>query len=456
MLLRRVAFAIVAAGVLVVTMGVTAAATGERAFAPRQTSPGGELEGSGASFPCGYMQRAIEDARDDHLSVSYRCVDSGEGRAAFIDGGVDFAGTDVPLSADEVARLSAKGVRYVQFAYVGGGIVIAYNPGSGLPYNLKLSADTIGKIFSGQIVNWDDPQIARENPEGGLPDLKLRVAARSDSSGTTRWFTTYMAQMSTSWTGGPRDVFDSPSLPDFPGLVTAAGSAGVADAVRDNPGMIGYVELSFARERKLNVAAVEGADGYVLPDTSAVTTAVAALRLGGDGTVTPTFATAPGYPLSVVTYLLVRQDNADRQTALNLRTFAGLLLENNEKASTLAYAPLPARLVAYANEQIATIGPGGAAIPTTTVPPSTSTSMPTPAPPTVSPTVVVPSAPPASLPTTPVTGSTSGWLIVLGLSLIALGSGLVGIEHRSGPFGARSVPVPAGTCRDGAEHRRGH
>ena len=425
MLLRRIAFVLVATGVLVATMGVTAAATGERGFAGRQITPGGELGGEGASFPCGYIERAIEDAHKDDLAVTYRCLDSDSGKAAFIHGAVDFAGSDVPLTPAEADQLHASGVAYVQFAYVGGGIVIAYNPGSGLPYNLKLSADTIGKIFSGQIVNWNDPQIATDNEGVSLPDLELRVAARSDSSGTSHWFTTFMAQTSQSWPGGTRDVFDSPPLPGFPGLLSVAGSSGVADAVRDNPGMIGYVELSFARERRLDVAAVQGKGGFVLPETSAVAEAIAALHPNADGTATPSFTTAPGYPLSVLTYLLMRQDNPSRQAALNLRTFAGVLLANNDDASSLAYAPLPPSLTAYAKEQIATIGPGGIVPPpTTTVPPPSS------APPTVSPTVVVPTTAPT---TTPVTGSTSGWLIALGVVLIAAGLGLVRIEHRSGP-----------------------
>ena len=202
------------------------------------------------------------------------------GRAEFIEGTVDFAGTDVPVSDAEEAQLTAKGMGYLQFAYVGGGIVIAYNPGSGLPYNLKLSADTIGKIFSGQIVNWDDPELADENhgrlvagPEASASPLDR--TARALRTG----FTSFMAQTSHVVDGRhARDVFDSPPLPAFPAWSPWQAASGVADAVRDNPGMIGYVELSFARERRLNVAAVEGADGFVLPDTSAVTEAIASLR----------------------------------------------------------------------------------------------------------------------------------------------------------------------------------
>ena len=426
MLLRRVAIALLASGVVVTTMGITSAATGDVAQRPRQPTPGGELHGSGASFPCGYIEQAIEDAENDDLVVTYDCNGSGTGRAEFIEGTVDFAGTDVPLSDAEEAQLAAKGMGYLQFAYVGGGIVIAYNPGSGLPYNLKLSADTIGKIFSGRIVNWDDPELADENPGVSLPDLSLRVAARSDSSGTTNGFTSFMAQTSTSWTAGARDVFDSPPLPAFPGLVTVEGSDGVADAVRDNPGMIGYVELSFARERRLNVAAVEGADGFVLPDTSAVTEAVASLRLNGDGTVTPSFATTPGYPLSVVTYLLLRQDYEDRQTAVNVRAFAQLLLSNSGKAASLAYAPLSTSLLTHAGRQIATVGPGGSVVATTTTVAPVTVAPVTVAPVTVQPEVVTQAT---TAPTTPVTGSPSAALIWLGLALIAFGLGLIRLSR---------------------------
>ena len=442
MLLRRMAVALVASGVLVTTMGVTAAATGDATPHRRQLTPSGELHGAGASFPCGYIEQAIEDAANDDLVVTFDCDGSGNGRAAFIQGTVDFAGSDVPLSDAEKTQLAARGVRYVQFAYVGGGIVIAYNPGSGLPYNLKLSADTIGKIFSGQIVNWNDPQLVTENPGVALPDLRLRVAARSESSGTTHWFTAFLAQTSTSWPGGTRDVFDAPPLPAFPGLLTVEGNDGIADAVRDNPGMIGYVELSFARERRLNVAAVQGVEGFVLPDTSAVADAVATLRLNGDGTVTPRFANEPGYPLSVVTYLLVRQDNKDRQTATNLRAFASLLVSNNDTAASLAYAPLPTSLVSYASRQIATIGPGGSAPTSTTTVPSTTTLPPTVLPTTVPPATVAPetvtaapttlSPPTTASPTTPVTGSLSAWLTGFGLALIAAGLGLLRLSRPGG------------------------
>src|SRR5262245_33701835 len=291
MRLKRLAGALVVAGVLLTTVGVTAAAADDQELANNQIFPNIQITGAGATFPCNYIEQARADAAKQGLKITYQCIGSGGGRSAFINGTVDFAGTDVPLTAAEQGQLS--GQSYVQFAYVGGGITLGYNPGSGIPNNLKMSADTIGKIFSGKIVKWNDPQIASENSGASLPDLAVRVAVRSDSSGTSNGFTTFMSQTSQSWPGGTRNVFNSPPLPSFPGLLAANGNDGVANAVRENPGMIGYMELSFARERKLNIAAVGVPSGFFLPDSSSVNKAIGAARLNGDGSVTLDFNSVP-------------------------------------------------------------------------------------------------------------------------------------------------------------------
>ncbi len=272
MFVKRLAAALVVAGVLVTTGGVGAAAADDQELAKNQIFPEIQLTGAGATFPCNYIEQARADAANQGLKLSYQCIGSGGGRSAFIAGTVDFAGSDVPLSAAEQGQLG--GTPYVQFAYVGGGITIGYNPGSGIPNNIKLSADSIGKIFSGKIVKWNDPQLVSENSGLTLPDLAIRVAVRSDSSGTTNGFTNFMSQTSSSWPGGVRNVYNSPPLPSFPGLLAANGNDGVANAVRDNPGMIGYMELSFARERKLNIAAVGVPSGFFLPDSASVNKAI--------------------------------------------------------------------------------------------------------------------------------------------------------------------------------------
>ncbi len=432
--LKRLAGMLAVAGVLLTTAGVTAAAADDQELAKSQIFPDVQITGAGATFPCNYIEQARADASKQGLKITYQCIGSGGGRSAFISGTVDFAGSDVPLSGAEQGQLA--GTKYVQFAYVGGGIALGYNPGSGIPNNIRLSADSIGKIFSGKIVKWNDPQLVGENPGQTLPDLAIRVAVRSDSSGTTNGFTSFMSQTSSSWPGGTRNVFNSPPLSSFPGLLAANGNDGVANAVRDNPGMIGYVELSFARERKLNIAAVGVPSGFFLPDSSSVNKALGAARLNGDGSVTPDFNSAPGYPISVVTYLLVRQDNKDPQKASNLRAFSDLLLANNSKADALAYAPIAATFVDYANSQIPLIGPGGQQTPTTTttVAPSTTAAPATTSAPAA--TSAPTTAPPATVaqatvaPTTPTTGSTSAPLVALGLALVAAGAGLALISRR--------------------------
>ena len=431
MRLKRLAGALAIVGVLLTTAGVTAAAADDQELAKSQIFPDIQITGAGATFPCNYIEQARADAAKQGLKVTYQCIGSGGGRSAFIAGTVDFAGSDVPLSADEQNKLS--GTKYVQFAYVGGGITLGYNPGSGIPNNIKLSADSIGKIFSGKIVKWNDAQLLSENPGASLPDLAIRVAVRSDSSGTSNGFTTFMSQTSSSWPGGTRNVFNSPPLPNFPGLLAANGNDGVANAVRDNPGMIGYMELSFARERKLNIAAVGVPNGFFLPDSSSVSKTIAAARLNGDGSATVDFNNAPGYPISVVTYLLVRQDNKDPKKASNLRAFAQLLLSNNSKADALAYAPLGSSFVSYANQQIPLIGPGGdqpvTTTTTTTTAPSTTAAAGTTTPPTTAPATTAPPATAAPA-TTPTTGTTSGPLVALGLSLLVAGLGLALLSRR--------------------------
>ena len=272
MRLKGLAGALAIAGVLLTTVGVTAASADDQELAKSQIFPEVQLTGAGATFPCNYMEQARADAANQGLKLTYQCIGSGGGRSAFIAGTVDFAGSDVALSGAEKSQLAS--TPYVQFAYVGGGIAIGYNPGSGIPNNIKLSADSIGKIFSGTIVKWNDPQLVSENPGISLPDLAVRVAVRSDSSGTTNGFTNFMSQTTGSWPGGVRNVYNSPPLPNFPGLLAANGNDGVANAVRDNPGMIGYMELSFARERKLDIAAVGVPSGFFLPDTSSVNKAI--------------------------------------------------------------------------------------------------------------------------------------------------------------------------------------
>lgn len=430
MRLKRLAGALAIVGVLLTTAGVTAAAADDQELAKSQIFPDIQITGAGATFPCNYIEQARADAAKQGLKVTYQCIGSGGGRSAFIAGTVDFAGSDVPLSAAEQNQLSGK--PYVQFAYVGGGITLGYNPGSGIPNNIKLSADSIGKIFSGKIVKWNDPQLQSENPGATLPDLAVRVAVRSDSSGTSNGFTTFMSQTSTSWTGGTRNVFNSPPISNFPGLLAANGNDGVANAVRDNPGMIGYMELSFARERKLNIAAVGVPKGYFLPDASSVNTAISAARVNGDGSLTLDFNNSPGYPISVVTYLLVRQDNKDPQKASNLRAWADLLLANNAKADSLAYAPLSSSFVDFANQQIPLIGPGGqtpATTTTTTAAPSTTSAPATTSAPTTAPATTAPPATAAPA-TTPTTGSESGPLIAVGLAFLAAGLGLALLGRR--------------------------
>lgn len=356
---KRIVAALVAAGALV-TVATTVPAGAAGKANPVFKNVG--LNGAGATFPLNYYEQMRADvAKNFGLQISYQGIGSGGGRSNFINGTVDFAGSDVPLSGAEKNQLSSKGVGFVQIATIGGPIVIGYNPKSGLPDGLKMSADTVGKIFSGRITRWNDAQLKSENPGESLPNVAIRVAARADSSGTTNGFTSFMAVATRSWTGGVRNTFNSPSLPNFPGLLTAQGNDGVANAVRDNTGMVGYMELSFAKERKLGVSAVGVPAGYFLPTAADVSKTLSSARINSDGSVTFDHNAAQGYPISVVTYILARTDMGDAQKAANLRAFLFYMLGDGQaKANSLNYAPLPANVKNSSIALASKIGPSAA------------------------------------------------------------------------------------------------
>ena len=434
MFVKRLAAALVVAGVLVTTGGVGAAAADDQELAKNQIFPEVALTGAGSTFACNFMELVRSDAAKLGLKVTYQCVGSGAGRSSFINGTVDFGLTDAPLSSSEQSQLA--GNPYVQFSMVGGAIVVSYNPGSGIPNNIKLSADSVGKIFSGKIVKWNDPQLVSENPGTTLPDLAIRVAVRSDSSGTSNQFTSFMSATSTSWTGGTRNTFNSPPLPNFPGLLAANGNDGVANAVRDNPGMIGYNELSFAKERNLGIAEIGVPSGFHLPDAAAVQAALGSARLNGDGSLTYNFNSAPGYPISVTALMLGKQNNQDPKKAANLRALATLMLDDNAKANSIAYAPLDSNLQNFSRSQIPLMGPGTdqpATTTTTTTLATTTTAASGTAPATTAPATTAPpatAAPATAAPTTPITGTTSGPLVATGLALVAAGLGLALLSRK--------------------------
>jgi phosphate transport system substrate-binding protein len=315
----------------------------------------GTISGAGSTFVQTIVQQWIKDfgARCPGATVNYQGVGSGAGIQQFTAGTVDFAGSDVVMTPEEQAAAEARVGPVLHIPWSAGGIAVEFNlPGVS---DLKLTPEALAGIFAGKITKWDDPAITSTNGGTHLPSTSIQVIHRSDGSGTTAAFTSYLAAAAPSvWTvGSGKDVA-------WPAGQGAKGSDGVTAAVKQTEGGIGYAELSFPKGASLGVAKIRNAAGnFVGPDAAAVSAALAEAQVPGDlkvvVTYTPQGATA--YPISTPTFVLVPKRPADPTKAKLLTAFALYALgEGQQAADRLYYAPLPKSLVDRATTLTASIG----------------------------------------------------------------------------------------------------
>jgi phosphate transport system substrate-binding protein len=295
------------------------------------------VTGAGATFPLNMIEQWKSDFnKSQGVTIAYTGVGSGAGRTQLLAGTVDFAASDVAAKPEEADQLKAK---YGDFAYIpmtAGGIAVMYNvPGL---KDMKLTGPTIAKIFAGTITSWNDPAIAADNGAAG-PNLPIQVFVRSDKSGTSGVFTSYLSKVGPAeWTKGSTETF-----PTDKGQIGKAGSDGVSNAVKAAAGGIGYAEHSFAVERQLpEVLVKNGAGEFKGPETGAVTAAIDAATINPDGTLTLNYTTdkAGVYPISTTSYMMV-PTKMDAKKGENMAAFLNYALGDGQgKAAALGYAPV--------------------------------------------------------------------------------------------------------------------
>ena len=234
-----------------------------------------DLNGAGSSFAQPLYGRWSADyAAKTGIKVNYQAVGSGAGIKQFSEMTVDFGGTDIPMTDDEISKAKGGAVLHVPTGM--GAVVLTYNV-PGVTKELKVTPDVIAGMFLGTITKWNDPQIAKLNPGAKLPSTDLVVVHRSDASGTTFIWTSYLTEVSPAWAkqvGAGKDV-------KWPVGLGGAQNAGVAGQVKQIPGAVGYVELAYARQNKLGYASVENKAGkFVAPTIEGVTAAAAGVAKG--------------------------------------------------------------------------------------------------------------------------------------------------------------------------------
>jgi phosphate transport system substrate-binding protein len=304
---------------------------------------GGAISGAGATFPQPvYDEWANRFKSDTGTTVNYNGIGSGGGIAQFTAGTVDFGATDSAMDDEEVKAAEKKG-EPVHIPTVFGSVTVAYKV-DGVDKGLKLDGPTIADIFLGKIKNWDDPKIKSQNPDAQLPNTPIEVVHRSDESGTSKLFTTFLAAYSPEWKNGP-GVDKSVKWPTGTG---AKGNSGVAAAVQQTDGSIGYVELAYALQNNFTTAAVKNKAGqYVEPTLESTSAAGDGVDVPADLRFSAVDASSPkAYPIASATFLLVYQDACKAgldptkaglvQNWVNYATTAG-----QDVAPELEYAPLP-------------------------------------------------------------------------------------------------------------------
>ena len=303
-----------------------------------------QLLGAGSTFVNPAMGHWIQDFRQakPNVEINYQSIGSGGGIEQVRAGTVDFGASDAPMSDQDLTAMPP----VLQIPESAGPVCVTYNlPGLSKP--LHLSAQALSGIFLGKITSWQDPILAGDNAGVTLPNEKITVVHRAESSGTTNAFTEYLASVNPEWAkkvGAGKAV-------SWPTGMGGKGNEGVTGQIKQTPGSIGYVELAYAIGNKLPVAAIQNQAGdYVLPTPASATAAIAAFTSAlqkelRSPIVNPPAGAASAYPISTLTFLIVPRDGPNLQKRTALKQFLQYIVGPGQAAAvSLDYASLPAAM----------------------------------------------------------------------------------------------------------------
>jgi phosphate transport system substrate-binding protein len=298
------------------------------------------LQGAGATFPNPIYQRWTTEYQKLHpdVKIDYQSIGSGGGIKGITEKTIDFAGSDAPMSKKEIAAAG----EVVHIPTVAGAVVPAYNL-AGVT-DLNLSGPVLADIYQGKITKWNDPKIAELNEGKPLPDAAITPVWRTDGSGTSFVFTNYLAGQSEEF----KNSIGMGKQVKWPLGQGGKGNEGVAAAVQQTPGAIGYIELNYATSNKIPFAAMKNASGkFVKASAQSVSAA-------GEGAVEKMSSSLavdiwnqPGegaYPISAFTYVIVYKDLGYLRDENKAKALVAFLTwatgEGQTYAGEMDYAPL--------------------------------------------------------------------------------------------------------------------
>ena len=297
------------------------------------------LIGAGSSFDNPLFSKMFaEYNKTNGLKINYQSVGSGAGISQLTNKTVDFGASDAPMNGKQDSAVSAP---VLHIPVTAGAVVISYN----LPEvkdTLLLTPPVLADIFLGKITKWDDTKIAAVNKGVKLPSTTIVVAHRSDGSGTSNIFTTYLSKVSEEW----NTKVGKGSSVNWPVGLGGKGNEGVAGLIKQTPGAIGYIELAYAIQNNMEYAKVQNKAGNFITPSIASVTAAANVTIPADSKISLTNTDAPdGYPISGFSWVLLYKEqkynnrSQDRATQL-LKMLSWVIHDGQQYSGALNYAPL--------------------------------------------------------------------------------------------------------------------
>ena len=316
-------------------LGAAAALAAPAAFAA-------DISGAGATFPYPIYSKwaaAYKDKTGNGLN--YQSIGSGGGIKQIKAKTVTFGASDKPLEQKE---LDDAGL--TQFPAIVGGVVPVINLKGIAPGELTLDGATLADIFLGKIKSWNDAAIAKLNPKAKLPATLIAVVHRSDGSGTSFLFTSYLSQSSAEW----KDKVGAATAVEWPAGIGAKGNEGVAGIAGQTDGAIGYVEYAYAKQNKMTYTKMINKDGKTVEPKIETFAAAAA---NADWANAPAFylvlTSQPGaasWPIVGASFIIVYKKPDDAAALGEALKFYDWAFKNGQKAAEeLDYVPLPAKVV---------------------------------------------------------------------------------------------------------------
>ena len=339
-----------ASGAMLLALGLTScnsSGTGSGSGKDSLNSDDNTLLGAGSTFVYPLFSKQFAEYNTlNGLKVNYQSIGSGGGILQLTNKTVDFGDSDAPLNDDQAKKIAAD---VLHIPMCSGAVAISYNLPD-LKDTLKLTPSLLADLFIGKITTWNDKAIAAVNPGVKLPNLPVVIAHRSDGSGTTNIFTTYLSKVDTGWAG----KVGKGSSVNWPAGLGGKGTEGVAGTVKQTPGAIGYIELAYAVQNKMAYAKLQNKSGNFITPTVASTSAAGNIQLPADSKVSLSNTDAPdGYPIAGFTWAIIYKEqnyngrSVDRATKL-VKLLWWNIHDGQKFAEPLTYAPLPAGAVTVA------------------------------------------------------------------------------------------------------------